>query len=61
MSLIRRTSPFGDMLSLRQTRPHRIAITSTHEAPAVEAPADVKPAVEATAAAERDRELVAAH
>jgi hypothetical protein len=51
MSLIRRPSPFGDMRSLRHTRPHRIAITSTHEAPAVEA----------TAAAEPDRELVAAH
>jgi HSP20 family protein len=44
-----------------QTRPHRIAITPTREAPAVEAPVGDDRAVEATAAAEPDRELVAAH
>jgi len=43
-----------------QTRPHRIAITPLHEASALEAPVDVKPAVEA-AAPGPDRELVAAH
>ena len=47
-----------------QTRPHRIAITPTHEAPADVKPADVKPAVGPAvevAAADPDREPVAAH
>ncbi len=48
-----------------QARPHRIAITPTHEAPALEAPTpssapvDIKPAAETTP--DPDRELVAAH
>ncbi|HXR26491.1 MAG TPA: Hsp20/alpha crystallin family protein [Candidatus Baltobacteraceae bacterium] len=48
------------------TRPHRIAITPTHEEPAADAPAassaapDVKPVADPTAAPDPDRELVAA-